>query len=558
LLRVKVAIQLGQLDAAGAVEGLKYADASGDPNGLLDFLAKERSFAPDAVARVDRHAQRCQAIKAESVYLRYLRSRQVVDEAQLQPIMWEVRNAKNGPTLGETLVQRSLLGADVHAEIKGQVDAALEQESTTTAARYRERDYVGVERVSPVIAQLIQEEAAAAAAVPAPPPPASVLSPPPPAPVPVAPGGAVMGEGTMVLSEEHASGTIALPGTLGGTGSGDTDRRKPLVVDGEATDDSIPAPEDVPLPPQLANSGLEEKYVVLRKLGEGGMGVVFLAYAKEDVHRETPMALKVVLDPTKGADASKRFKREILATSMCGHPNIIEIFDASETQDGSYYMAMEYLEGEELSDILKRERMIDLKRVVTLMEQALSAMDAMHQANIVHRDIKPHNFRITRDENGEELLKVVDFGIARILDIDSAGLGDQVFTTMAGKITGSPAYIAPESITEPNVDARADLYSLGITIFRIASGRLPFRSSPTRRRSSRTWSASCSRRSPASASKRPARPSSSCARRCGPRSSTPSPTPPPRSSSTTPTPSRTSGSAWRTPTEGSASPSPKW
>ena len=425
LFYAKVVILQGLLDPAGAAAGLRAVDA-GQASDLLDLLARTRGLTPEQRARIERVARRCLFLKGESVYLKLLRERGAVPEDRLRGVMWAVRDHASGRDvrMGELLAREGVLAAALDQELDAAAQAALERDNAGVTEKYRAAAYAGIERNSQTVADVLQalEQAGWPTAGP-PPAPA-----PPPAPLPA----------------DETEGTRELAG-------------------------GAPA-----FPPELARTGLDEKYVVLRKLGEGGMGAVYLAYEKDDAARERPMALKVVLDMAKSSDAAARFKREILATSMCAHENIIEIHDAAETADGSFYMAMECIDGEQLDEALKREGPLDLRRVVDLTEQALQGLEAIHQSNIVHRDIKPQNFRIWRDKAGRERLKIMDFGIARVLDAEDSGAGDQFYTTMAGKITGSPAYIAPESITEPTVDGRADLYSLGVTIYRIATGRLPF------------------------------------------------------------------------------------
>ncbi|MBL4846847.1 MAG: serine/threonine protein kinase, partial [Planctomycetes bacterium] len=414
LLRAKVAIQLSLLDAAGAQSNLREVDAG------RDFLA-QISTDEETRTRIDEYARRCHTLKGESVYLRFLREKSAMEEATLHPILWEVRQGKKGQTLGETLVARGLIELSLHESLRDRANEQLSQDDVQITQRYRERAYVGVERSSQTVVQVIEEGEARRAA-------AAAKRPEPPEPPP---------------SDE-----------------------------GELTAE-LPAPT-ANLPKELVGTGLDEKYDIIRKAGEGGMGAVYLAFDKDDPDHERPLALKVVLDVAKSKDAADRFKREILATSFCAHETIIEIHDAAPTKDGSYYMAMEYIEGEELSDIIKAEGPMAIPRFMKLLDQALQGLQAAHEANIVHRDIKPQNFRISRRADGRELLKLVDFGIARVLDAADSGAGDQFFKTMGGKITGSPAYIAPESITEPEIDQRADLYSLGITMFRVLTGRLPF------------------------------------------------------------------------------------
>ncbi|MGE0708207.1 MAG: serine/threonine-protein kinase [Planctomycetota bacterium] len=432
LLRAKVAIQLRLLTPEQAQASLKAVDGG---RATLDVLRQDFGVDETTASRIERHAIKCERLKSESVYLRLLRQHGAVPEATLTPILFEVRQAENGQSLGETLVARGLIDLGLHQQLANQTRGHVDRDNAQIAARYRERGYDGIERSSQTVVSVINEEEQKARA-------------------PTARGQAV--------AEQTGTGT----GGGGQVDAGSATGEEELTRD-------LPAPPST-LPPELARSGLDQKYQIVRKCGEGGMGAVYLAYAKDDAERETPLALKVVLDIAKSKDAAARFKREILATSFCAHENIIEIHDAAETDDGSYYMAMEYLEGDELADIIKHEGPIALPRLVRLLDQVLQGLVAIHDANIVHRDIKPQNFRITKRPDGSELLKIVDFGIARVLDAEDSGAGDQFFKTMGGKITGSPAYIAPESITEPQVDARADLYSLGISIFRIAAGRLPF------------------------------------------------------------------------------------
>jgi len=438
LLRAKVAIQLSLIDPSGAQDALREVD------GGKQFLALLQK---DARERVEEYARRCHTLKGESFYLRFLREKGAVPEETLHPILWEVRQSKSGDTLGQTLVARGMIDLAVHQDLSQRANQQLDNDDVQITQRYRERGYVGVERSSQTVVQVISEGEArrnknsgngdqtvvAPAPLPTPAPlPASPHFPPPaplPTPTPVSAGG---GEMTAALAPPSS------------------------------------------VPDELVKTGLAEKYDIIRKAGEGGMGAVYLAFSKDDPEHEQPLALKVVLDVAKSKDAAARFKREILATSFCAHETIIEIHDAAPTDDGSYYMAMEYIEGEELADIIKAEGPLAIPRMVRLLDQALQGLQAAHEANIVHRDIKPQNFRIAKRADGSEQLKLVDFGIARVLDAADSGAGDQFFKTMGGKITGSPAYIAPESITEPEIDQRADLYSLGITIFRVVTGRLPF------------------------------------------------------------------------------------
>ena len=217
------------------------------------------------------------------------------------------------------------------------------------------------------------------------------------------------------------------------------------------------------------------RYRLERRLGEGAMGMVYLARETDD--EDTLVAVKLVLEAVKRPDIVSRFQREILATSFFDHPNCVQIHDAGERDDGSYYMVLEYVRGEELREIFKREKPFSVERTLNIMEQTLLGLEAAHSANVVHKDMKPENLMLT-DRDGREFVKIMDFGLARILD--SEEFGDKIFVTMSGQITGSPAYIPPESISGDAITPSSDIYSLGVMFFELLTGVLPFRGKDVR------------------------------------------------------------------------------
>jgi len=220
---------------------------------------------------------------------------------------------------------------------------------------------------------------------------------------------------------------------------------------------------------EIAPGGKLGAYTVVKKLGEGGMGVVYLV--RDDEGQQAALKLTKPVQSSAAKEVEGRFKREILATSFFHHENVIQIFDAGQI-GSSHFMAMEFLEGLELRALLKQEGRLSLGRAVRLMRQAFDALAAMHSARIVHRDLKPENFMIVMRED-REFLKIMDFGIARILD-QQEEFSEQIFQTVAGKFSGSPKYTSPEACMEPEVDARADLYTMGVILFELVTGSLPF------------------------------------------------------------------------------------
>ena len=213
---------------------------------------------------------------------------------------------------------------------------------------------------------------------------------------------------------------------------------------------------------------LAGKYRLGRVLGEGGMGAV---YAAEHLQLGTTVAVKILNEAAADhAPALERFRREARTAAAVKHENIVEVTDAG-TDAGVPYLVMELLEGESLSAILRRERVLSLQRATQLCMQILSGLEAAHERGIIHRDLKPGNIVLVTDKNGHEIAKVLDFGISKFTDVDTT-----TALTAAGAIVGTPAYMAPEQLIEaPQLDNRVDLYATGVLLYRMVTGKLPFR-----------------------------------------------------------------------------------
>ncbi|MDD5307261.1 MAG: serine/threonine-protein kinase [Deltaproteobacteria bacterium] len=222
---------------------------------------------------------------------------------------------------------------------------------------------------------------------------------------------------------------------------------------------------------------LEGKYRVLRRIGEGGMGVV---YEAEHVLLERRVAVKV-LHPVDASDPSMlaRFKAEAQAAANTRHPNIVEVMDFGVTPDGLSFFVMEYLTGESLAARIDRYRRLPEREVVEIVDQILTGLARAHQAGVVHRDLKPENIFLTRVDDYREVVKILDFGISKL--VTPRGGGDRLALsgkpeTQAGIVLGTPGYIAPEAVFGlRQVDARADLFSVGVILFEAMCGRRPFR-----------------------------------------------------------------------------------
>ena len=222
----------------------------------------------------------------------------------------------------------------------------------------------------------------------------------------------------------------------------------------------------------LVGQVIADRYHVLKKLGEGGMGQVYLA---EHVKMGRRSAIKVmnpsmVHDP----DAVARFNREAANASRITHPNVCAIYDFGETPEGLIYLAMEFVEGEPLTDVLAREGPLPLTRAAGIFLQVADALQAAHDLGIVHRDLKPDNIMLTSGRDGTDIVKVVDFGIAKAV----AGGGDNSQkVTKTGLVVGTPEFMSPEQLSGDPLDGRSDVYSLALVLFKMLTGALPFTAS---------------------------------------------------------------------------------
>ena len=216
----------------------------------------------------------------------------------------------------------------------------------------------------------------------------------------------------------------------------------------------------------LLGSVIADRYHILKKLGEGGMGTVYLA---EHVKMGRKSALKV-MNPGMNTDpdAIARFNREASNASRLSHPNICGIYDFGETTDGIIYLAMEFIEGSSLTALIEKAGQLPPSRAASIIHQTADALQVAHDAGIVHRDLKPDNIMVAKNRDGTDLVKVVDFGIAK------ASSSDAQKVTKTGMVVGTPEYMSPEQLAGDKLDGRSDLYSLGLVAFNCLTGVLPF------------------------------------------------------------------------------------
>lgn len=233
----------------------------------------------------------------------------------------------------------------------------------------------------------------------------------------------------------------------------------------------------------LVGQVLSARYRIVSLLGEGGMGAVYLA---EHVHMRKRLALKVLHpEMVEREEVVARFEREAMAAAHIDHPNVAQATDFGRTDDGAFFLVLEYIEGRSLRAVLQQEGALDAARAVNIARQIASALVRAHDIGIVHRDLKPENIMLAPRGAGprpggapvDDFVKVLDFGIAKVhveaLSSSRAAAPGQALTR-AGSIFGTPEYMAPEQALGETVDRRADLYALGVMLYEMLSGRLPF------------------------------------------------------------------------------------
>lgn len=217
---------------------------------------------------------------------------------------------------------------------------------------------------------------------------------------------------------------------------------------------------------ELPGRTVAGRYHVLRRIGAGGMGEVYLA---EHVRMGRRCALKVIRKSLlEDREALARFNREAANASRISHPNVAAIYDFGEDDDGLVFLAMEFVDGRSLHDVVEDEGPLSMERAGRIVSQVASALDDAHAQAIVHRDLKPDNILLARARDGSDIVKVVDFGIARMME------GDQQKVTRSGFVVGTPDYMSPEQLSGDPADPATDQYALALLSFRVLTGSLPF------------------------------------------------------------------------------------
>jgi len=234
---------------------------------------------------------------------------------------------------------------------------------------------------------------------------------------------------------------------------------------------AVPARGDVSPPvthQNLVGKTLQGHYEIVKKIGEGGMSFVYLA---RDVATREQYAIKVLSSAlSQDENAMARLRREATLGMRLAHPNVCHIIRLGETEDGLVYVVMPFVDGEILADRTNRRGQLPLGEVVPLLKDMATGLHLAHELKIVHRDLKPENVMVCRRPDGTDYAVVMDFGLAKER---KAGAELQKLTA-TGIILGTPEFMSPEQLRGKPLDARTDIYSLGLMIYEMLTGKLPF------------------------------------------------------------------------------------
>jgi len=222
--------------------------------------------------------------------------------------------------------------------------------------------------------------------------------------------------------------------------------------------------------PYIGRTILEGQFEIRQKIGSGGMGAVYKALQPA---MDRMVAVKI-LHPklTSRKDLMSRFRREARAMSHLSHPNTVRVMMYGELEDGSLYIVMEYLEGKNLNQVVRKEGPLPVERAIPVLIQSCGALQEAHSAGIVHRDLKPENIFLSTNGGLKDYPKVLDFGLAKVTERELRP--GSIMLTQEGMVFGTPEFMSPEQAQGKVLDARSDVYSLATILYEVLTGKLPF------------------------------------------------------------------------------------
>ncbi|MGE0708393.1 MAG: serine/threonine-protein kinase [Planctomycetota bacterium] len=432
-----------------AMRALAQTPAGG--SDLVGFLQEQGILSGPVAAKLRRYQALFEHIRLEGVYLRMAeKSDPPLDRLEVAEVLARIEADSYRARIGEVLVRMGRLSPAAARDLDRKAREKLQKEDLKVLERYAAEDFAGVARpllpvsvvetgifkvstlfrgketrrnIKRLSAQLANLDAA-----------------------PIGPA--------ELLPQDYSDEAEISP-----EARAEHARRSTARFRAKQKTAPLGAPVDEPSLEQRRSIGV---YEVVECVGQGGMGAVYLA---QEEGMGPMAAVKVMLKERAAPDDLARFEREIALMARIDHPRVARLLDEGTTDDGLRFMVMPFYAGKDLKAVLAEP--VPLELALDIADQLLDALTGVHRADVVHRDLKPENVFVLAGQNGE--LRLVDFGIARLRE----GASGSVFQSSAGVISGSPAYVAPETITGDGICGRTDLYSFGVMFFQLLTGRLP-------------------------------------------------------------------------------------
>ncbi|MCO5166348.1 MAG: serine/threonine protein kinase [Planctomycetes bacterium] len=453
----KLLVQLGDVTAAQARAAMRAAAA--DDSTPQDLVARLQAEGLDQakVRRIRRYVGLYEMVRAEAVYLTLLEKRHGFPRHEAHDLLARIEADVYRSRLGAALVEAGRLTEEEDGALVQRARQAMAAEDAKVVARYLRDDFEGVAR------PLVRAAQVTAASFTA----STIFRSPETARLVKAqverlrglaeavPGGGIevdFAPPEAVVAQANAPGAAGLD--LERLSRADTAR--------------IRHAEPEPAAGDLVGRRAIGPYEVVECLGQGGMGAVYLARDPESAG--ALVAVKVLQTGRAGPDDVARFGREVAVMRLVDHPDVVTLIDEGRTDDGLDYVVLQAFPGRPLRALLREGGPLPLGDGLRLLERLLEALAAVHAAGVVHRDVKPENVFVIAGP--ERAIKLLDLGIARRMD-DDRPAAERLFRTRAGVISGSPAYVAPETITDDPIDGRTDVYSAGVLAFEALTGKLP-------------------------------------------------------------------------------------
>jgi serine/threonine-protein kinase len=453
----RLLLQEGSVTIQGLWAALRQVASGTQSPSLLEALASGPLATLAGAQELERARQKIEVVKhieVQRTLARLVYLEGSVPQDRIRAIYEELNRAGFPQPLGVRLVAMGLLLPFQLEALRPRVDETLQQARAERVAGLRAVAGRLEERFTPAEGQRVRGAFELAGSMPS---PADAPPAPPPAPAPPPTPASAPRIDASPAPEEAP--TRAEPRPEPPKLKAEVDERQIATsrfdkseILAAASDTGTVDPESCPI----------YGYEIVQELGKGSMGVVYKA---RHVFSDRLTALKILpLRLAAKRQNLERFKREAMALMRIQHPNVVGAYDFGGSEE-YYYLALEFVDGETLEDLLAREGRLDERRALTITRQVALGLAAAAEHGIVHRDIKPENVMITT----EGVAKICDFGIVKMQDLDEGGL------TIAGTTVGTPFYISPEQARgEDDLDLRSDIYSLGISLFHLTTGQVPF------------------------------------------------------------------------------------